>query len=256
MTESEPLIEVRGLDAVYGDTRVLEDVSLKVFPGEVFVIIGGSGCGKTTLLKHMAGLIRPAAGQVLYRGQPIEKMDDDTLAKVQQGIGIAFQGGALFNSLTVGENVALPMRESGKVDSRLIPALVRLKLGMVGLAGAGHRMPSELSGGMRKRAGLARAIAIDPPVVYFDEPSAGLDPIMAAGLDTLILNLRSLLGITFIIVTHELDSIRAIADRILMLDMGRVVFLGTLGEAEESEVPRLRQFFDRQPDEFITQRNI
>jgi phospholipid/cholesterol/gamma-HCH transport system ATP-binding protein len=117
-------------------------------------------------------------------------------------------------------------------------------------------MPSELSGGMRKRAGLARAIAIDPPVVYFDEPSAGLDPIMAAGLDTLILNLRSLLGITFIIVTHELDSIRAIADRILMLDMGRVVFLGTLGEAEESEVPRLRQFFDRQPDEFITQRNI
>jgi phospholipid/cholesterol/gamma-HCH transport system ATP-binding protein len=158
--------------------------------------------------------------------------------------------------MTVGDNVAMPLREYGSVDPKLIDPIVRMKLTMVGLAQAQHLMPSELSGGMRKRAGLARAVAMDPPLVYFDEPSAGLDPIMAAGLDGLILNLRSLSGLTFVIVTHELDSIREIADRILMLDQGKIVFLGTKAEAETTPIERVRQFFDRRPDEFIAQRNI
>ncbi|MCP4639802.1 MAG: ABC transporter ATP-binding protein [bacterium] len=257
MTDStQPTVEVRNLVTHYGETKVLDDVSLEVRQGEIFLIIGGSGCGKTTLLKHMTGLLKPTSGTILYSGNDITALDEDALARVQRGVGIAFQAGALFNSMTVGENVALPLREYGHVDSRLIPALVRLKLGLVGLTEAEHLMPDELSGGMRKRAGLARAIATDPPVVYFDEPSAGLDPIMASGLDDLILDLRRILGITFVIVTHELDSIRKIADQILMLDRGKAVFLGSLDDAESTEEPRLRQFFERRADEFIAQRNI
>ncbi len=250
------LVEVRDLTARYGDTVVLRDVSLQVRRGEILVIIGASGSGKTTVLKHMAGLLRPAAGSILYDGRDITKMDEDELSEMQRTIGIAFQFGGLFNSMTVGENVALPLREYGQMDERLIPAVVRLKLGLVGLAGAIDRLPDELSGGMRKRAGLARAIALDPPVVYFDEPSAGLDPIMAAGLDDLVLELRKLLGITFVIVTHELESIRKIADRAVMIDRGQVIFDGPVEEAERSNIPRVMQFFERRPDEFIGQRNL
>jgi phospholipid/cholesterol/gamma-HCH transport system ATP-binding protein len=256
MDNGQPLIEVRNLVAHYGDTLVLDDVSLDIRKGEIFVIIGGSGCGKTTLLRHITGLLTPTSGQVLHEGADITAMDEDQLAEVQHRLGIAFQSGALFNSMTVGDNVALPLREYGQVDEALLPSLVRLKLSLVGLAAAEHMLPDELSGGMQKRAGLARAMAVDPPVVCFDEPSAGLDPIMASGLDDLILELRSLLGLTFIIVTHELDSIKKVADRILMLDRGNVVFFGTIEEALASETPRVRQFFERRPDEFITQRNI
>jgi phospholipid/cholesterol/gamma-HCH transport system ATP-binding protein len=180
-------------------------------------------------------------------------MDEDQIAEVQRNIGIAFQSGGLFNSMSVGDNVAMPIREYGKVDEDLVMALVRLKLSMVGLGAAEDLMPGELSGGMRKRAGLARAIALDPPVIYFDEPSAGLDPIIASGLDDLILNLNKLLGITFIIVTHELDSIRKISHRILMLDKGKAIFLGTLDEAMDSGVSRVKQFFERRPDEQMAQ---
>jgi phospholipid/cholesterol/gamma-HCH transport system ATP-binding protein len=253
---AEPMIEVKNLVAHYGDTLVLQDVSFRVEPGEIFVIIGGSGCGKTTLLKHMTGLLRPTSGQVICSGTDITTLDEDQLNRVQRNIGIAFQSGGLFNSMTVGDNVALPLREYGAVDEELISSMVRLKLSLVGLAAAEELMPDELSGGMRKRAGLARAIALDPPVIYFDEPSAGLDPIMASGLDDLILNLKRLLGITFIIVTHELDSIRKISDRILMLDQGTAVFLGTLSEAESCDVPRVRQFFERRADEYIAQREV
>ncbi|MBM3288524.1 MAG: ABC transporter ATP-binding protein [Candidatus Hydrogenedentes bacterium] len=253
-TAAEHIIEVSNLVTHYGETPVLSDVSFAVARGEVFVIIGGSGCGKTTLLKHMTGLLEPTSGSVKHCGTDIAHMDEDELAKVQRTLGIAFQSGGLFNSMSVGENVALPLREYGNADEDLIQAIVRLKLSLVGLGAAGDLMPGELSGGMRKRAGLARAIALDPPVIYFDEPSAGLDPIMAAGLDDLIVNLNRLLGITFIIVTHELDSIRTIAHRILMLDQGRAVFLGTLDEAERSTVPRVKQFFDRRADEYMAQR--
>lgn len=253
---AEPLIKVNNLVTHYGDTLILDDVSLEVQRGEIFVIIGGSGCGKSTLLKAMTGLLKPTSGEIFYDGEDIATMDEDELAERQRKIGIAFQSSGLFNSMTVGENVALPMREYGKMDPRLIDAAVRLKLSLVGLGNSQHKLPSELSGGMKKRAGLARAIAVDPPVVYFDEPSAGLDPIMASGLDELILSLKKLFGITVVIVTHELDSIRAVADRILMLDKGEVVFNGTLEEADNSDIPRLRQFFERRPDDYIAQRNI
>jgi len=255
-TRGEVLIEVEDLITHYGETKVLDRVSCTVRQGEVFVILGGSGCGKTTLLKHMTGLLRPTSGAIRYGGVDITAMDEDELSRVQRTIGIAFQSSGLFNSMTVGENVALPLREYGDMGEVLIDAVVRMKLSLVGLADAQHLLPAELSGGMRKRAGLARAIALDPPVVFFDEPSAGLDPIMASGLDDLVLDLRRLLGITFVIVTHELDSIRKVADRILMLDRGVTTFSGTVEEADRCALPRVRQFFERRADEFITQRSI
>ena len=250
------LIEVKDLVTHYGEKKVLDGVSFDVRRGEIFVIIGGSGSGKSTLLKHMCGLLQPTSGRILYGDRDIVQMEEHELAEIQQGFGIAFQSSGLFNSMTVGDNVAMPLREYGAVAPELIDSIVRMKLTMVGLAQAQHQMPSELSGGMRKRAGLARAVATDPPLVYFDEPSAGLDPIMAAGLDALILNLRAMAGVTFVIVTHELDSIREIADRILMLDKGEITFLGSQAEVKDTSNERVRQFFDRRPDEFIAQRNI
>lgn len=252
----DPVIRVEDLVAHYGDTLILKDVSFEIPQGHVFVIIGGSGSGKTTLLKHLTGLLRPTSGAIFHGEHDITKMDEDQLARMQRKIGIAFQSSGLFNSMTVGENVALPIREYGNVDPDLVDSLVRMKLSLVGLAGVQHLMPSELSGGMKKRAGLARAIALDPPILFFDEPSAGLDPIMAASLDDLILQLKKLLGITIVIVTHELESIRTVADRILMLDRGHVIFEGTLEEAETTDVERTKQFFERKPDEYITQRDI
>ncbi len=252
----DKVIEVVDLVTHYGDFKVLDGVSFSVKRGEIFMIIGGSGCGKSTLLKHMCGLLRPTSGKILFQGRDITTMDEDALGEMQHAIGIAFQSSGLFNSMTVGENVAMPMREFGGVDEGLVDSMVRFKLSLVGLAGAQHMLPGELSGGMRKRAGLARAIALDPELVYFDEPSAGLDPIMAAGLDEMVLKLKGLLKTTFVIVTHELDSIRKAADRILMLDRGRVVFCGNLEEAMASPIERLRQFFDRRPDDYITQSNM
>lgn len=249
------VLETRRLYARYGDEIVLEDINLKIQKGEIFVVIGESGCGKTTLLKHMAGLIKPSSGEVLLNGENITKMNEDELAEIQRTIGIAFQSGGLFNSMTVGENVALPLKEYGRVEKSLIDPIVRTKLSLVGLADAQHKMPEELSGGMRKRAGLARAIATDPPVVYFDEPSSGLDPIMASGLDDLILRINELMGSTFVIVTHEIESIRKIAGRVVMLHQRRVIFDGTVKEAETSEIERVRQFFERRADAFINSGN-
>jgi phospholipid/cholesterol/gamma-HCH transport system ATP-binding protein len=255
-TKDDIIMEVENLVTHYGDTKVLDGVSFTVRRGEIFMIIGGSGCGKSTLLKHMCGLLRPTSGRIVFQGSDISGMDEDQLAVMQQSIGIAFQSSGLFNSMTVGDNVAMPMVEFGAVDPSLVKPLVRMKLSLVGLAHAEHLMPSDLSGGMRKRAGLARAMAVDPPLVYFDEPSAGLDPIMAAGLDELVIKLNRLLGTTFVIVTHELDSIRVAAERILMLDRGKVIFLGTLDEVEKSDNERVRQFFERRPDEHIEQRQL
>ena len=253
---SEHILEIDNLVTHYGDTLVLNDISFKVKRGEIFLIIGGSGCGKTTLLKHMCGLLSPTSGSILYQGQDMASLDEDRLSQMQRSIGIAFQSSGLFNSMTVGDNVALPLKEYGQMDKALIDPLVKMKLNLVGLGDCQDLMPDELSGGMRKRAGLARAIALDPPLVYFDEPSAGLDPIMASGLDDLIMELNHLLGISFVIVTHELDSIRKIADRILMLDRGNIVFMGDLESMENSEEARLHQFFERRADAIIAQRNI
>ena len=249
-----PFIEVKDLVVHYGDKLILDKISFQVQTGEVLVVIGGSGCGKTTLFRTMTGLKEPTSGSVLLSGEDITTLDEEQLSTVQRQFGIAFQSSGLFNSLTVGENVALPIREYGNVDESLIDAIVRLKLSLVGLGDCTHMMPAELSGGMRKRAGLARAIALDPPLVYFDEPSAGLDPIMAAGLDDLILDLKRLLGITLVIVTHELDSIRKVSDHVIMLDIGQIIFEGTLEEDEASTEQRTRQFFERRADASIGQR--
>lgn len=254
--KEDAIIQVRDLITHYGETKVLDGVTFDVFRGEIFMVVGGSGCGKSTLLKHLCGLLRPTSGSILFQGQDVAALDEDELAVMQRSIGIAFQSSGLFNSMTIGDNVAMPMREYGLVDPELVDSLVRMKLSLVGLSAAQHLMPSDLSGGMRKRAGLARAMAVDPALVYFDEPSAGLDPIMAAGLDELVIKLNRLLGMTFVIVTHELDSIRLAAQRVLMLDRGKIIFLGTVEEAERCDVERVRQFFERKPDEYIEQREI
>ncbi len=242
------IVEVDGLTAHYGTRRILDGVSFSVQQGEILVVLGASGSGKTTLLKHMVGLLQPTSGAVRYRGRDLVQMDEEERATLFQHIGIAFQSGGLFNSLTLADNIALPLREHGGFDDATIAALVRMKLSLVGLADAGYLMPGELSGGMKKRAGVARALALDPEILFFDEPSAGLDPITAAGLDQLILALRRLLGLTLIVITHELLSIRALADRALMLDQGQVIFLGPLEDVPKSPHPRVQQFFQRQPD--------
>lgn len=247
----QPIIEVRELVAGYGGSVVLKGISFDVYPGEILVVIGGSGCGKSTLLRNMVGLHRPISGSISYWGMDITAMDEEELARLLHRVGLSFQEGALFNSMTVAENVALPMEEYGNVAPELIPVLVRMKLSLVGLRDSGDLMPEALSGGMKKRVGFARAIAVDPKIVYFDEPSAGLDPIMAAGLDDIILGIRKLMDLTMVVVTHELASIRSVADRILMLEQGEIIFSGPLAEAEQADQPRVRQFFERRPDKII-----
>lgn len=242
------LIEVEHLIAQYGTRRILDDISFTVEQGEILVVLGGSGSGKSTLLKHMIGLLQPTTGAIRYQGHDLVQMEEDERAALLKRIGISFQSGGLFNSLSVADNVALPLREHGGYDEDTIQALVRMKLSLVGLAEAGYVMPGALSGGMRKRAGVARALALDPEILFFDEPSAGLDPITAAGLDEMILALRQLLGLTLVVITHELASIQTVADRALMLHQGNIIFLGTLDEVATCTHPRVQQFFKRQSD--------
>lgn len=218
MERPRPRIEVRDLDMVFGGYVVQRDLTFSVAAGEIFVIMGGSGCGKSTLLKHMTGLIRPARGDVLYDGAGFWTADEEERMRVSRRFGILFQSGALWSSMTLAENVALPLGQYTRLSSREIADLVALKLALVGLAGFGDFYPSEISGGMRKRAGLARAIALDPDILFFDEPSAGLDPISSRLLDDLILALRDALGSTVVVVTHELASIFTIADDSVFLD--------------------------------------
>jgi phospholipid/cholesterol/gamma-HCH transport system ATP-binding protein len=251
MSERKAVIEARNLLTRFGDRVILDRISFDVYPGEILAVIGPSGCGKTTLLRNLTGLLPPHEGVIRFWGEEVTHLDEDERAQILRRIGISFQSSALFNSMSAAENVGLPMEEFGRMDRDLIDSLVRLKLSLVGLGNYGHFMPAELSGGMKKRVGFARAVAMDPEIVFFDEPTTGLDPITAAGLDQLVLDLRRLMHCTMMVVTHDLQSIRAIADRVLMLDRGRIIFDGAVAEAETSSQPRLRQFFERRPDQAI-----
>lgn len=249
--ETRTIIEVDNLTASYGENVIFREVSFQVFKGEILVILGGSGCGKSTLLKHMFGLNRPSSGRVLLNGIDVSTDDENELARLRRNIGVLFQSGALFGSMTLAENVSLPLETYTDLPLEMIERIVRMKLSLVGLAGYENYLPSELSGGMKKRAGFARAMALDPTVLFFDEPSAGLDPITSAGLDNLMKKINRGLGTTMVVVTHELDSIYSIADRVIMLDKDAKSIIAT-GDPRElkdsSQDPRVRNFFLRNPE--------
>jgi phospholipid/cholesterol/gamma-HCH transport system ATP-binding protein len=239
---------VKDLVTYYGDREILKNISLSIPRGKTTVILGGSGCGKSTLLKHLIGLLKPTRGSILINGNDFTLMDEEHSDEVRKKMGVLFQSSALFNSITIADNVALPLQEHTRLKESTIQIIVRMKLDLVGLSGFEHFYPSQLSGGMRKRAGLARAMALDPEMLFFDEPSAGLDPVTAAGLDELIVKLKQAFKMTIVVVTHELASVFAIADHVVMLDLGEVLFSGNLGELKASDHPRIRMFLERKPE--------
>jgi len=247
-----PSIVVRNLRVNYGEREILHSISFEVQSGETMVILGGSGSGKSTLLRTLVGLERPVGGEVWIQGKNFGAMSDNERDELRKKMGMSFQGGALFGSMTVGENVALPLHEHTPLDDSTIEIMVRLKLDQVGLSGFEDYMPAQLSGGMKKRAAIARALAMDPEILFFDEPSAGLDPIIAAGIDDLIVKLKKAFHITIVVVTHELASAFLIADRMILLDKGNIVANCTPAEFRASQQPRVRQFLDRVPEPELT----
>lgn len=247
--DPSPAIEVKGLEMAYGSYVLARDIDFTVATGEIMVIMGGSGCGKSTLLKYLIGLKEVEKGEILYGGRSFSKASPQEQEEMQRRFGVLYQGGALWSSLTLAENVALPLEQYTKLSSKETMEMVSLKLALVGLKGFEEFYPSEISGGMRKRAGLARAMALDPALLFFDEPSAGLDPITSRRLDELILRLRDSLGTTIVVVTHELPSIFAIADTSIFLDAEtkRVIAHGNPRELvrEGGSDPKVRDFLLR-----------
>jgi phospholipid/cholesterol/gamma-HCH transport system ATP-binding protein len=243
-TNDEPIIVVRGLAKQFGGRYVLKDVNLDVHPGETVVVMGASGCGKSTLLRCLIGAYTPDAGSIHLFGQEIAGLDESALNQVRRRFGILFQGGALYQSMTVGENVALALREHSDLDDRIIRLIVKMKLELVGLRDFEDLMPSEISGGMAKRVALARAIALDPEVLFYDEPTTGLDPILAGVINTLINDLKRTLNVASIVVTHDMNSAFDVADRMIMLHEGRVVKSGDPAEFRQTDDPLVRQFVD------------
>jgi len=240
------IIAVENLTAAYGDNVILKDVTFSVREGEIFAIVGGSGCGKSTLLKYMIGLYRPERGRVLVNETDFSSADEDEINRERLRLGVLFQSGALIGSMTLGENVALPLREHTSLPPSLIDRIVKMKLGMVNLSGYENHLPAELSGGMKKRAGLARAMVMDPKILFCDEPSAGLDPVTSAELYRMLAKINGDMGTTMIIVTHDLELIFRIVHRLVMLDGGEK---GIVAEGEPETLrrnasdPRVRHFF-------------
>lgn len=251
--QSEAMISLRNLRVSYGEREILHGISFDVMRGETLVILGGSGSGKSTLLRTLVGLETPTSGEIWIKGKNIAAISAVEMDEIRKKVGMSFQGGALFGSMSVGENVALPLREHTKLEDSTIEIILRLKLDQVGLAGFENYMPSQLSGGMKKRAAVARAMAMDPEILFFDEPSAGLDPIIAAGVDQLILDLKKAFHMTIVVVTHELASAFLIADRMVLIDKGNVVAIGTTAEMRSSTHPRVRQFLDRIAEPEVSQ---
>lgn len=247
----EKVIEVRDLVTHYGERKILDGVSMDVYAGEIMVIIGGSGSGKSTLLRHVMALEQGTSGTVKILGRDPAALDAKEALDLRKKIGVAFQGGALFSSMTVGENIMLPLYEHTVLDRTTMEIMARLKLEVVGLAGFEDLMPAELSGGMVKRAAFARAVIMDPKILFCDEPSAGLDPVIAAALDDLLLRMREAMGMTIVVVTHELESAFSIADRITVLDQGRILLTGTTEELRETKIERIQNLLQRRTQEEI-----
>lgn len=236
------IIEVKNLLKRFDGRTVLDHLNLKVEKGKVLVIMGMSGCGKSTLLKHLVGSLQPNEGEIFLLGEDITKLKQSQLDQIRRKIGILYQSAALFNSMTVGENVAFPMKEHSALNEKIINIVIRIKLELVGLSGFENLLPSQISGGMKKRVGIARALALDPEVVFYDEPGAGLDPVTLASIDQLILDLSKKLGITSVVVTHEMDSAFRIADEMVMMHGGKIIESGTPDEIRSSKNPILQQF--------------
>jgi phospholipid/cholesterol/gamma-HCH transport system ATP-binding protein len=249
--EKHKIIQVRDLTVGYETDIILENISFDVHEGEIFIVLGGSGSGKSTLLKHLIGLIPPLSGRIFIDGEDISSCSESTLKKILRKIGVLYQSTALFGSMTVAENVSLPIKEYTDLPQKSVETLVKMKLNMVNLKGYENHLPSEISGGMRKRAGLARAMALNPKILFFDEPSAGLDPVTSVELDNLIIHLNKSLGTTMVIVTHELQSIFNVAHRVIMLDKQTK---GVIAEGnpdylkDHSENSFVRNFFNRKSE--------
>jgi len=245
---NDTVIEIRNLKKSFGRKQVLDGVSLKVKRGKILVIMGGSGCGKSVLFKHMIGAYKPDFGGVYFDGMNITDMREKEINKIRSRIGVLFQGAALFNSMTVGENIALPISHHMNLPADIVNIMVKMKLELVGLRDAANLRPSEISGGMQKRVGLARAIALDPEVVFYDEPSTGLDPISVGVIDKLMVDLTKKMGITSITITHDMKSAFRIADYMVMLDKGKIVAEGTPDEIKNTCNPLINQFVNGYPD--------
>lgn len=247
------MIVIKDISKTFGKHKVLDNINLKIEKGEITVIMGGSGCGKSTLLKHLIGSLKPDKGEIIIEGKDITKMDENSLDKIRKKFGMLYQSGALFNSMSVGENVALPLREHTKLDNKIIEIVVKMKLELVGLTGFNELFPSQISGGMKKRVALARAIALDPQVVFYDEPGAGLDPVTRSVIDKLIMDLSKKLNITSIVVTHEMESTFTIADKIAMVHQGKIIADGTISEIKNSQNEVVQQFINGSPEGPLTQ---
>jgi len=248
---NKSIIEIKDLVKIFGDRAVLNGVTVGIPHGKITVIMGGSGCGKSTFLRHLIGLHQPTSGDIIFEGVNIAHMDRKHMDQVRRSFGMMFQGSALFNSMTVAENVAVPLREHTPLDEATIRIIVKIKLELVGLTGFEKFYPHQISGGMKKRVALARAIALDPKIVFYDEPGAGLDPITASMIDQLILDLSRKLNMTSVVVTHEMKSAFRIADQVIMLHKGRVLQVGTAQEIQNSSDPYVRQFIEGEPEGVI-----